>query len=350
MVGAFRAWSRSRGSRIRCSRSGTRLLRPEQHLPHRRLGQAGGDHRLTDDHPARRHAATTIRKASPSRPTTPSGSPAKATRPTAVPNRLLKLDLDGNVLAEIGLPARDRRLPRGDDRPVPRARTLGSGFEGSTVLRRPGGGATVSRSPSSVAGTTRRPACEALDDDGGGLNAIGEPNWTRIWIYDPQTGATVEPCRLGTCAAAAERGVGRAVGDHRVPEDGCILIERDNLTGDFAVLKTLVKSPRHAGADGLITSGEKSVYDLLRISRHQRLDHRQARRRRGDTDGRTFVPPTTTASTTGPEKPGSSSSVASGGCSGRTLRITGSRGAPRSGPQSRRPHVWSSRNSVPVAA
>ena len=77
------------------------------------------------------------------------------------------------------------------------------------------GPATAWRSPSSAAGTTPQPGCEALDDDGGGFNALGEPNWTRIWIYDPSP-TTVEPRLLGARAAAAECGVGRAVRDHRV--------------------------------------------------------------------------------------------------------------------------------------
>jgi hypothetical protein len=41
------------------------------------------------------------------------------------------------------------------------------------------------------------------------------------------------------------------------------VIERDNRTGDFGELKTLVKVNRHAAADRLISQAEKSVYDLL---------------------------------------------------------------------------------------
>ena len=67
-------------------------------------------------------------------------------------------------------------------------------------------------------------------------------------------------------------------------------IERDNLTGDFGALKTLVKvdwrAPRPTGS---ISNSEKAVYDLLPASAdHQWLDHRQARGRRGDLDGRVF--------------------------------------------------------------
>jgi hypothetical protein len=42
-----------------------------------------------------------------------------------------------------------------------------------------------------------------------------------------------------------------------------VVLERDNRTGDFAGLKTLVKVRRKAAADGLIGSDEKSVYDMI---------------------------------------------------------------------------------------
>jgi hypothetical protein len=41
------------------------------------------------------------------------------------------------------------------------------------------------------------------------------------------------------------------------------LIERDNRTGDFAELKTLVKVDLRDARDGLIEGSEKSVFDLL---------------------------------------------------------------------------------------
>jgi len=44
-------------------------------------------------------------------------------------------------------------------------------------------------------------ACEALDDDDGGFNALNEPNRSRIWIYDTAT-ATWSP------AQAPERSTG----------------------------------------------------------------------------------------------------------------------------------------------
>ena len=41
------------------------------------------------------------------------------------------------------------------------------------------------------------------------------------------------------------------------------MIERDNLTGDLAELKTLVKVESTGLADGLVSTAEKSVYDLM---------------------------------------------------------------------------------------
>ena len=104
------------------------------------------------------------------------------------------------------------------------------------------------------------PECEDLDDDPTRANA-GEPPLTRIWLYDPGTNewdfvawelAPVPP-------NAAWVGLSEIT---RVGKD-FVLIERDNRTGDFAELKTLVKIERRALADGLITAEEKSVYDLI---------------------------------------------------------------------------------------
>jgi hypothetical protein len=47
-----------------------------------------------------------------------------------------------------------------------------------------------------------------------------------------------------------------------VTGDDLVLIERDNRTGDFAELKTLVKVSLENAKDG-VTAGEKAVYDLI---------------------------------------------------------------------------------------
>jgi hypothetical protein len=106
------------------------------------------------------------------------------------------------------------------------------------------------------------PECEALDDDAGGLNANGEPNRTRIWIYETGTGAwdhiAWELAPLPTNASWV--GLSEIT---RAPDDAYVVLERDNRSGDFAVLKTLVKVHATAFADRLISNSEKSVYDLM---------------------------------------------------------------------------------------
>jgi hypothetical protein len=106
------------------------------------------------------------------------------------------------------------------------------------------------------------PECEALDDDSDGFNALGEPNLTRIWIYDPraQTWSFVSWQLAPLQPLAAWTGLSEIT---LLQNGGLVLVERDNLTGDFASLKTLVRVPSGAGADGLIGTSDKSTYDLL---------------------------------------------------------------------------------------
>ena len=47
------------------------------------------------------------------------------------------------------------------------------------------------------------------------------------------------------------------------PDGSYIVLERDNRTGDFAQLKTLVKVRHDAFANGLVSNSEKSVYDMM---------------------------------------------------------------------------------------
>jgi hypothetical protein len=189
----------------------------------------------------------------------------------SVPNRLLQVDFSGNVLAEIGLPDAIVGCRAATTGTVPR-RTLGSGFEGVAVLT-----GRFSRYRLAVAQQRgwnyTTDACEDLDDDEGGFNALGEPNWTRIWIFDPAGDPDADPDTPGAAWShvawelaplsspnAAWTGLSEIT---TVPGDGFILVERDNLTGDFAALKTLVKVDRSAGGDGIIRNSEKSVLDLL---------------------------------------------------------------------------------------
>jgi hypothetical protein len=177
------------------------------------------------------------------------------------PNLLVQVNRHGQVMREVGLPedviaCRAASTARG---------TLGSGFEGVAVL--PGDhyrlivaqqrGWDYNVTPPGVSGN-----CEDLDDDSGGLNALGQPNWTRLWIYDPKNNVWdhVSWELAPKPANAAWMGLSEIT---EAPGGDYILIERDNLTGDFAEHKTLVKVHRNAFADRLVGAGEKSVYDLL---------------------------------------------------------------------------------------
>jgi hypothetical protein len=103
--------------------------------------------------------------------------------------------------------------------------------------------------------------CEALDDDGGGFNALGEPNWTRIWNYDPNTGTWDHV--FWELAPLSPNAAWTGLSEITMPGGDLLLVERDNLTGDFAARKTLVLVGANAGVNGLISNSEKSFYDLL---------------------------------------------------------------------------------------
>jgi hypothetical protein len=175
------------------------------------------------------------------------------------PNLLLKTDFQGNVLEEVGLPPEITACRAASTR----RGTLGSGFEGVAVLRGPGGAYRLAVAQQRGWDYTT-PQCEELDDDAGGFNALNEPNETRLWIYDPQA----ESWSHVSWELAPKPENAAWVGLSEITEvpgtDGYIVIERDNRTGDFAVLKTLVKFDwSGATGDGIVTGGEKRTYDLL---------------------------------------------------------------------------------------
>jgi hypothetical protein len=175
------------------------------------------------------------------------------------PNRLLQLDAAGNVLREIGLPAqilacRKASTSRG---------TLGSGFEGVAVLPETSAAGAYRLIVAQQRGWNyTTPECESLDDDEGGLDAHGEPNFTRLWTYDTATGewghiawqlAPLPP-------DAAWVGLSEIT---LAPDGSYVVLERDNRTGNFAELKTLVRYAASAAADGRILASEKKIYDVL---------------------------------------------------------------------------------------
>jgi hypothetical protein len=177
----------------------------------------------------------------------------------SVPNLLIQTDAQGKVIQEVGLPQAILDCRRTSTR----RGTLGSGFEGVAILR----GAAFSHRYRLIVAQQRgwdytTPECEHLDDDDGGLNDLDQPNRTRLWIYDPRTGAwdhvawELAPKPANAAWVGLSEITEVATGDY-------IVIERDNLTGDFAGLKTLVKFDRQSAADRLISSSDKAVFDLL---------------------------------------------------------------------------------------
>lgn len=181
------------------------------------------------------------------------------------PNLLIQTDQDGQVLQEVGLPdavisCRAATTERG---------TLGSGFEGVAVLGgRRGDYRLIVAQQRGWDYTT--PGCEDLDDDAGGLNASGEPNQSRLWIYDPRDRAWTWVAWELAPKAPTATWVGLSEVTAVPGTDDLIVIERDNRTGDFATLKTLVKVDEDQLADGLVSPSEKIAFDLFPALRSTR--------------------------------------------------------------------------------
>jgi len=176
------------------------------------------------------------------------------------PNLLLKTDLQGRVLEEVGLPADVLACRRASTR----RGTLGSGFEGVAVIPTPGPANRYRLVVAQQRGWDYTTSdCEALDDDGGGFNALNEPNRTRLWIYDPWTKAWSWVAWELAPKAPNALWVGLSEVTAIPGSDDLIVIERDNRTGDFAVLKTLARFDWNATRDDIIRRGERATFDLL---------------------------------------------------------------------------------------
>jgi hypothetical protein len=186
-------------------------------------------------------------------------------------NRLLKVNpVSGVVEQEVGLPAlvqscraAERAKAASSTPPPPNGTgTLGSGFEGLDILRQPAGGYVIYVAQQRGWNYTTSAACDALDDDPADVDAL-EPTWTRLWIYDPQAPAASAwshvPYQLETKPANA---AWIGLSEITLVDNGWILIERDNLTGDFGVFKKLARLPLAPGADGAFSRGEKAFHDL----------------------------------------------------------------------------------------
>lgn len=169
------------------------------------------------------------------------------------PNLVLQVAPDGTVLVEHGLPDVIEACRSASTATA----TLGSGFEGITPLPTDGGGFVLAVAQQRGWDYTSAD-CEDLDDDASGLDANGQPASTRVWLLDPTDGTwdhvAYELAEVPTNA----KWVGLSEVTH-LSDGEVMLIERDNRTGDWAELKTLVR----ADLDGDITAEDKDVVDLL---------------------------------------------------------------------------------------
>lgn len=162
-------------------------------------------------------------------------------------NRLLQLDMSGNVIAEIGLPGEIERC-RAASENTP---NLDNGFEGVAVLPF-GENQYLLLVAQQLPWDYTTPECEDLDD---------ESDFTRVWIYDPAAKTWSHFAYELTPPPENAKWVGLSE-ITRTPDGNYILIERDNRTGDFAGLKTLVKIDVVSALDGVVEQAEKTVYDL----------------------------------------------------------------------------------------
>ncbi|HTV19111.1 MAG TPA: esterase-like activity of phytase family protein [Polyangiaceae bacterium] len=170
------------------------------------------------------------------------------------PNLLIQTDAAGHVLKEVGLPAEIEACRAATSS----RRTLASGFEGVSVVASRDGYSLIV--PQQRGWNYTTPECEPLDDDASDTNPA-EPSATRLWTYDPTADAWTSvaydleplPPNAGWVGLSEVTSV----------PGGYIILERDNLSGDFAQLKTLVHVKRGALADGRVTRDEKRSDDLL---------------------------------------------------------------------------------------
>ena len=106
------------------------------------------------------------------------------------------------------------------------------------------------------------PGCEDLDDDALGLDEHGEPRSTRIWLYEP-TARTWDHWIWELAPLPANASWVGLSEITAAPDNTFVVLERDNRSGDWAELKSLVKfDPRHA-RDGVIRAHDKRVRDII---------------------------------------------------------------------------------------
>lgn len=162
-------------------------------------------------------------------------------------NRLIQVDTDGAVLLEVTLPQEIEDCRAASDETGP----LDNGFEGLALRSTDAGPQVLAAQQLPWTYTTAE--CEMLDDETG---------FTRIWTYDLGTGewSHIAYELAPTPENASWVGLSEIT---LTPSGDYLLIERDNRTGDFTGLKTVVLVTEADMADGVITADEKSVLDII---------------------------------------------------------------------------------------
>lgn len=172
-------------------------------------------------------------------------------------NRLLHVDFAGTVMKEVTLPAEILACRQAERDIDGNTGTHGSGFEGVAVLGEEGGYRLLVAQQRGWDYTTED--CEELDDDPDGSNP-SQPAYTRIWIYEPASGEwDWVPWELAPIPDNASWSGLSEITD--AGDGNYVVIERDNRTGDFAELKTLVRVSVDELMDG-VAADEKDVFDV----------------------------------------------------------------------------------------
>ncbi|MBM9615500.1 esterase-like activity of phytase family protein [Desulfobulbus rhabdoformis] len=175
------------------------------------------------------------------------------------PNLLIQLDREGHVQREVGLPDEIIACRQASSD----KKTLNSGFEGVSVLPEDDGSYKLLVAQQRGWNYTTD-ECEALDDDNGGFNKNGEPNNTRIWVYDPKQESWDH--FAWELAPVPEQAKWIGLSEITLAPDGSyVVIERDNRTGDFARSKHLVRFEMNNVGDGILNQEEKSLFDLVPV-------------------------------------------------------------------------------------
>jgi hypothetical protein len=162
-------------------------------------------------------------------------------------NRLIQVDTDGTVLFEATLPQEIEDCRAASDEQGP----LDNGFEGLALRSTDAGPQVLAAQQLPWTYTTAE--CEMLDD---------EPGFTRIWTYDLGTGewGHIAYELAPTPENASWVGLSEIT---LTPKGDYLLIERDNRTGAFTGLKSIVLVTEADMADGVISADEKSVLDII---------------------------------------------------------------------------------------